>query len=233
MYSNKKLNNTRRKNNLQIPKRLSMKNAMQQKKYKTLSENPMFYLETQTNDQIANLLKDASSKYYEGSPVITDDIFDIVKDYLEQKDPSNPVLSEIGAPVGSKVKLPYWMGSLDKIRDDEKSLDKWKAKHAGSVIVSDKLDGNSALLDYSSKQLKMYSRGDGFEGQDISHLIPLIQGVPKNTDAKAVRGELIISKKSWDALKHKGANARNSVAGVMHSKTPDKILAAAIEFVVY
>ena len=206
---------------------------MQQKKYKTLSENPMIYLETQTKDQIATLLKHASSKYYEGSPVITDDIFDIVKDYLEKKDPSNPVLKEIGAPTVSKVKLPYWMGSLDKIRDDEKGLDKWKTKHSGSVIISDKLDGNSALLDYSGKNIKMYSRGDGYEGQDISHLIPYIQGVPKTTSANAVRGELIISKSSWEKLKHKGANARNSVAGVMHSKSPDKELAAAIEFVAY
>ena len=233
MYSNKKLNSTRRNNNSQIPKRYTMKNAMQQKKYKTLSENPMIYLETQTKDQIATLLKHASSKYYEGSPVITDDIFDIVKDYLEKKDPSNPVLKEIGAPTVSKVKLPYWMGSLDKIRDDEKGLDKWKTKHSGSVIISDKLDGNSALLDYSGKNIKMYSRGDGYEGQDISHLIPYIQGVPKTTSANAVRGELIISKSSWEKLKHKGANARNSVAGVMHSKSPDKELAAAIEFVAY
>ena len=232
MNTTKKLNSTKRNNNLHIPKRFTMKNAMQNKKYKELSENPTTFLKTQTNEQIAKLLKDASSKYYEGSPAITDDIFDIMKDYLTEKDPENPVLSEIGAPVGSKVKLPYWMGSLDKIRDDEKSLDKWKAKHTGSVVVSDKLDGNSALLDCTGKQPKMYSRGDGYEGQDISHLIPLIHGVPKKYTG-AVRGELIISKKHWDALKHKGANARNSVAGVMHSKTPDKILAAAIEFVAY
>ena len=231
----KKLNSLKKNNNLKIPKRFTMKNAMEKRKYNELTENPTTFLKTQTHAQIAKLLKDASIKYYEGTPVITDDIFDIMKDYLAHKDPDNPVLSEIGAPVGSKVTLPYWMGSLDKIRDDEKALDKWKSKHAGSVVVSDKLDGNSALLVFSAKEVKMYSRGDGYEGQDISHLIPLIKGVAlsKNTNAKAVRGELIISKKSWEALKHKGANARNSVAGVMHSKTPDKELAAAIEFVAY
>ena len=216
---------------------MTLKNLVLQRKmgFKELSENPLVFLKKQTNEQIAILLRDASSKYYEGTPVITDDIFDIMKDYLTIQDPSNPVLSEIGAPVGEKVKLPYWMGSLDKIRDDEKTLDKWKAKHSGTVVVSDKLDGNSALLVFSEKGKKMYSRGDGYEGQDISHLIPLIQGaaLPKNTKIKAIRGELIISKENWETVKHKGANPRNSVAGVMHSKHPDKELAAAVEFVAY
>ena len=223
--STKKLSNNSKKKN--TTKKMKSMTHM-----KELSENPIDFLKTQTNDQIANLLRDASIKYYEGNPTITDDIFDIMKDYLTKKDPSNPALKEIGAPVGSKVKLPYWMGSLDKIRDDEKALDKWKAKHKGNVIVSDKLDGNSALLVFSGKNVNMYSRGDGYEGQDISHLIPLIQGIPKSK-SNAIRGELIISKESWEPLKHKGANPRNSVAGVMHSKHPDKEFAAAIEFIAY
>ena len=223
--STKKLSNNYKKKN--TTKKMKSMTHM-----KELSENPIDFLKTQTNDQIANLLRDASIKYYEGNPTITDDIFDIMKDYLTKKDPSNPALKEIGAPVGSKVKLPYWMGSLDKIRDDEKALDKWKAKHKGNVIVSDKLDGNSALLVFSGKNVNMYSRGDGYEGQDISHLIPLIQGIPKSK-SNAIRGELIISKESWEPLKHKGANPRNSVAGVMHSKHPDKEFAAAIEFIAY
>ena len=227
----KKLNTL--KNNSK-PKQNTMKNVMEKRKqdYVELLKNPIPFLEKQSHTYVAKLLKDASLKYYEGNPIISDDIFDIMKDYLTEKDPSNPVLKEIGAPVGSKVKLPYWMGSLDKIRDDENALDKWKSKHTGSVIVSDKLDGNSALLVFN-KTIKMYSRGDGYEGQDISHLIPYIKGVPKESTIKAIRGELIISKSSWETLKHKGANPRNSVAGVMHSKTPDKELANAIEFVAY
>ena len=229
MNTTKKLN---KKNNVKSTKP-TMKNAMEKRKYMELSENPLAFLKTKSHAQIATLLRDASSKYYEGNPVITDDIFDIVKDYLTKEDSSNPVLAEIGAPVGSKVKLPYWMGSLDKIRDDEKALDKWKAKHKGNVLISDKLDGNSALLVFSNGKAKMYSRGDGFEGQDISHLIPLIQGVPKESKVNAIRGELIISRSNWETVKHKGANPRNSVAGVMHSKNPDKELAAVVEFVAY
>lgn len=203
--------------------------------FKHLSENPVEYLESHSNEKIAKLLREASDKYYSGTPVISDDIFDIMKNYLTKHDPSNPVLNEIGAPVhGEKVSLPYWMGSLDKIREDESALEKWKTKHAGNVVISDKLDGNSALVVFSKKTVKMYSRGNGLVGQDISHLIPLINGVPKSVPFPnyAVRGELIISKENW-IKKGKGANARNTVAGVMNSKHVDKELASIIDFVAY
>jgi len=212
------------------------------KSFEKLSKDPIPYLEAHDIEKAAKLLKEASFEYYKGTPVITDDIFDIVKNYIQNKDPKHPVLNEIGAEApGEKVKLPFWMGSLDKIREEagekagfEKAIESWKAKHIGNVVISDKLDGNSALLVYSPKGIKMYSRGDGYQGQDISHLIPLIQGIPKKLSFPnyAVRGELIMSKEGWKT-KGKGANARNAVAGVMHSKHPDRELASIVEFVAY
>jgi NAD-dependent DNA ligase len=210
--------------------------------FEKLSKDPIPYLESHTLDKAVKLLKEASFQYYKGTPVIADDIFDILKTYIENKDPKNPVLDEIGAEtVGEKVKLPFWMGSLDKIREErgekagfDKAIESWKSKHSGNVVISDKLDGNSALLVYSPKGIKMYSRGDGHQGQDISHLVPLIKGLPKKLPFPnyAVRGELIISKDNWKKG-GKGANARNAVAGVMHSKHPDKELASIVEFVAY
>lgn len=203
--------------------------------FKHLSENPIEYLKNHDTTKIAKQLKEASFQYYKGTPVITDDIFDIMKNYLIEHDPKNPVLEEIGAvPPGEKIKLPHWTGSLDKIREDESALEKWKSKYTGNVVISDKLDGNSALVVYSSKGIKMYSRGDGYYGQDISHLVSLISGIPKKIPFAnfAIRGELIISKELWKT-KGKGANARNAVAGVMHSKHPDKELASIIDFVAY
>jgi NAD-dependent DNA ligase len=210
--------------------------------FEKLSRDPIPYLESHSLDKAVKLLKEASFQYYKGTPVISDDIFDIVKTYIENKDPKNPVLDEIGAETfGEKVKLPFWMGSLDKIREErgekagfDRAIESWKSKHSGNVVVSDKLDGNSALVVYSPKAIKMYSRGDGHQGQDISHLVPLIKGLPKKLPFPnyAVRGELIISKDNWKKG-GKGANARNAVAGVMHSKHPDKELASIVEFVAY
>ena len=200
----------------------------------SLIEDPINYLKTLSDDKIAEILRKASYEYYKGTPIMSDDIFDIVKDYFQKKNPKHPVLKEIGAPTyGDKVDLPFWMGSLDKIRDNESSLTKWKAKYPGKCVVSEKLDGNSALLVVKDGRYKLYSRGDGNKGQDISHLLPLIQGIPKSLpDSIAVRGELIIKKIDW-LSKGKGANARNAVAGVMHSKKPDPILSSITRFVAY
>ena len=202
--------------------------------YTKLSNNPIPYLESLTTDKIVKIIKDISFEYYKGHPVVSDDIFDIVKNYLALRDPKNPALKDIGASApGAKVVLPFYMGSLDKIREDEKALNSWKSKYSGEAVISDKLDGNSALVVYSSKGISMYSRGDGVMGQDISHVIPFIN-LPKKIAFKnfAVRGELIINKHNWET-KGKGANARNAVAGVMHSKHPDKDLASIVEFVAY
>ena len=149
--------------------------------YSTLSKDPIPYLESLTTDKIVKIIKDASFEYYKGNPLLTDDIFDIVKNYLAKRDPKNPALQDIGAVApGEKVALPFYMGSLDKIREDEKALNSWKKNpnHEGDVVISDKLDGNSALVVYSGNKISMYSRGDGVMGQDISQVIPFLN-LPK------------------------------------------------------
>jgi DNA ligase (NAD+) len=231
-------NQNTRKNSTKM--KVSLKEMLQAKKkddlFIKLSENPISVLDSKTDDEVADILRKASFEYYKGTPVLTDDIFDIIKDYLQKKNPKHVVLQEIGAETyGEKVNLPYFMGSLDKVRENESALNKWKSKYTGTSIVSDKLDGNSALLVVKDSKYKLYSRGDGAIGQDISHLIPYLKNIPKGLTSIAVRGELIISKAKWKILyeKKKGANARNAVAGVMHSKKPDNELASSVDFVAY
>jgi NAD-dependent DNA ligase len=190
---------------------------------------------------IVKVLKAASeSYYYEGKPLMSDDMFDLVKDHLQKIAPKNPYLKKIGANLpkdaDAKVKLPYWLGSLDKIRDDPKAIDKWVGAYAGTYVVSDKLDGNSAMLMVGADDGKrtLYSRGDGKVGQNISHLLPLIRGIPEVLPTGlAVRGELIISRRDWKTIEHLGANARNMVAGVMHSKRPNPAVAGTVRFIAY
>jgi hypothetical protein len=95
--------------------KVSLKDIVEMKR---LSENPIPVLETKTEDEIAAVLSRASFEYYKGSPIFTDEIFDIIKDYLQKKNPKHPVLEQIGAETyGEKVELPYFMGSLDKVRE--------------------------------------------------------------------------------------------------------------------
>lgn len=207
---------------------------------KSLAADPIKELANLELQDHARLLDAASDAYYNTStPLVSDDLFDIIKDMLERRDPTNPSLKRVGAPVrGDKVELPYWMGSMDKIRDDPKQLMKWKNKYDGEYVISDKLDGNSAMIVHqpASATLRMYSRGDGKMGQDITHLLSVIRGIPNASvvpPSMAIRGELIISRANWTKIRHLGANARNVVAGTMNAKHPNPEITKMIEFVAY
>jgi DNA ligase (NAD+) len=213
---------------------------------KDLTDDPYKYGNTLTIHNLEKLLRKLSYSYYNTKkPLVNDDVFDILKELLEKRDPKNPFLREIGAPISkNKVKLPYGMGSLNKIKPDTGELEKWMTKYSGKKVLSDKLDGNSALLVKTKEGLKLYSRGDGFEGQDISHLITYV--IPNKSldlipEGMAIRGELIISKANFEkvqkTLTGRGglmySNARNTVSGLVNSKTYSIELAELVDFVAY
>lgn len=215
---------------------------------KKLTSNTLVVLQGLDKATIAKLVQEANYAYYNTrEPLFSDTTYDIVHDYLQQIDPSNPVLKQIGSQIPNmdnrKEDLPFYMGSLDKIKNnDPESLDKFKRKFIGSHVVSDKLDGNSALLHVKDGNVKLYSRGDGKIGQNITSILPYIQEIPKHLveDANkqknktlAIRGELIISKENFAKVADKGANARNMVAGVINAKMPDLDVLSLVQFVAY
>ena len=64
-----------------------------------------------------------------GEPIMTDNEFDILREYMEKKFPKNAALNEVGATVEkNKVSLPYEMWSMDKIKPDTEVLNNWKKK---------------------------------------------------------------------------------------------------------
>ena len=59
--------------------------------------------------------------------------------------------------------------------------------------MEDKLDGVSCLVVVKNGKIKLYTRGDGIIGADISYLAPYFGTIPKNLDIDInVRGELIM-----------------------------------------
>jgi len=172
-----------------------------------------------SEEQLGEIIVEANKAYYNNMPLMTDNEFDIIKEYIESKYPSNKIILEIGAPIEkNKVKLPYFMGSMDKIKPDSGALDHWKEKFKGPYVLSCKLDGVSGL--YVSDSQKLYTRGDGVMGQDISYLIPYLR-LPKKKGL-VIRGEFIIPKTVF-LEKYKGifANCRNMVAGIINKKKVD------------
>ena len=190
--------------------------------------------------ELVELLIKSDNQYYNlGKPIFDDNEYDEIKDYLKLIDKKNDYFKRIGAdiPDDNKVKLPFFLGSQDKIKDDDKTLQKWINKYnsPSSYIISEKLDGISCLIVYKNiNSIFIYTRGNGIYGQNISHLKKIISGIPLNIKDKiAVRGELIINKNNWGKISHKGANARNIVAGFVNSKNIDVEIAKYIEFVAY
>lgn len=166
------------------------------------------------------------------SPLITDNQYDILEDFIKQKFPKNTVVGKIGAPVSkNKAKLPYEMWSMDKIKPDTKALVTWKAKYNGPYVLSCKLDGVSGLYTTEGNEPKLYTRGDGKVGQDVSRLIPYLN-LPTEKGV-VVRGEFIMQKSVFES-KYKGkfANARNLVAGTVNRITINDIV-QDIDFVAY
>jgi NAD-dependent DNA ligase/DNA polymerase/3'-5' exonuclease PolX len=189
-------------------------------------------LEALNEKKLSQLLREANSAYYNEEPFFTDNQYDIVKEFVEKKYPSNPVLHEIGAPVErNKVNLPYPMGSMDKIKPDTNALVNWTAKYKGPYVLSCKLDGVSGLYTTEGGVSKLYTRGDGKVGQDVSHLIPYLR-LPK-TKGIVIRGEFIIPRALFEAkYKDKFANPRNMVAGIVNHKTINQAI-KDLHFVAY
>jgi NAD-dependent DNA ligase/DNA polymerase/3'-5' exonuclease PolX len=197
-------------------------------------KNGILVLEKLNENQLSSIIREANKAYYNDEPFMTDNEFDIVKDYIEQKYPSNEVIHQIGAPVnsaGRKVTLPYPMGSMDKIKPDTGALSSWLSKYNGSYVLSCKLDGVSGLYSTEGSAPKLYTRGDGKVGQDISHLIPHLR-LPK-TKGIVIRGEFIIPKSLFETkYKTKFANPRNMVAGIVNHKTVNETI-KDLRFVAY
>ena len=175
---------------------------------------------------ITKLYNDACNYYYNSdSPIMTDDEFDNLLEYVKEKYSESTFWKKIGSNVlKDKTKLPFFMGSMNKIKQ-EKELELWKKKFSNNnYIISAKLDGISALLDSRGDNPQFYTRGNGYEGQNITSLLNHLKvNIVPNT---VIRGELIISK-------DKKNSGRNIVAGLVNSKYIEKNQISNIDFIPY
>ena len=177
-------------------------------------------------DNLVKLLKHAKDAYYNtGKSLISDKQYDVFEDMLRSRDPSHPLLTSVGAPVKKgKVELPYKMPSLDKMKTDAE-INKWPMKNTGEFVVSDKIDGVSLLIVSDKGQYSLYSRGNGVQGQTLSHMAEMLS-LPKTTKSFAARAEIAM-KPSVFKLLDDGENPRNKVAGLLNRKTPSSAIKKA------
>ena len=196
-------------------------------------------LKSFTELELSGIIRYANEKYYcNNKSVMTDGQYDLLKEYIEEKFPDNKIIHEghtkcSVAVEKKKVALPYPMMSMDKIKPDTKALDRYKKTYnqPKKYVRSAKLDGISALYTTEGKQRKLYTRGNGTVGQDISHAIKHLN-LPE-VENITIRGELLMNKNKFKKWGSKFSNGRNMVAGTANAKEafPDRW--KDIDFVAY
>ena len=179
---------------------------------------------------VFDTLRKAAHAYYEtAEPLMTDEEYDILVENARIMDPKNAFFTQVGAvPAVGRVPLPCAMPSLKKVKPD--SLGSWKK--TGPYVLSDKLDGISALwvCGYNQKPA-LYLRGNGLVGQDCTHLSKHIQGLKVlGIPSAMIRGELILPR---TVAKEVGGSSRNWVNGVLHQINPSIEDLSKIRFVAY
>ena len=219
---------TETKKNKVIIKRKTKKN---QNYVELFKKDGIQVLDTLTEVQLNKMIEDANIEFHSnGTPIMSDGEFDVLYDYVTNKF-KKPEGCGAACKATNKVTLPYEMASMDKIKPDTGALISWKTKYKGPYVISCKLDGISGMYTTEGATPKLYTRGDGKVGQDVSHLIPHLR-LPKEKGV-VIRGEFLVTREVF-AAKYavKFATTRNLAAGIVNRKSADE-RAGDLHFVAY
>lgn len=187
------------------------------------------YSKIDTIKELEEIIPILSDAYYNDEPLVTDYIFDKLVEKLKEKNPDSKILKQIGAPIRddkSKIKLPYWMGGMDKMKPDSNELRIYLSKYKGPYLLSDKIDGAACLLEYKKGKLKgIYTRGDNGVGQDLKYLIGYLN-VKNIIDLKDknvyIKGELTVSIEDYlNKFSEEATKPRGVVTGIYNSLEPN------------
>ena len=181
------------------------------------------FLKKGEKSQIDGWLKNVDENYYRGSPSFTDENYDNLIKIYESRFGKREAIGS--GPTHSEVNLPIAMMSLDKIMA-EKELQSFMQKNPGPYIVMSKVNGNSALYFKN----KLYNRGDGTIGTDLSHMLPYLN-LPASENY--VKGELVITKKDYAPYQDQYKTNLSMINGLLNSRSADPEKLRLFKFVAY
>lgn len=207
-------------------------------------------------EELEAKIREANEAYWDNNaPTISDSEYDRLVEALRKLDPNNKLVNHIGKPVSDGRKIKLWEPhlSLNKVYSQQELIN-WIGKVARSpdekLMVSPKYDGITCIQQCD----ELVGRGDGYEGQSITHLaqqIGIIYNFTWNDDAQqfirtdhiatgildhaddkeTCTGELCINVSKFAELKAKYPevferykNCRNFIAGFANSKS-DSVIA--------
>jgi len=156
----------------------------------------------------------ASKLYYEGTPLLSDEEFDLLA--LKHN------YTTVGYEVTDAIQHTYQMYSLQKCFDlDKAPLD------ISDCIVSPKLDGAAISLLYIDGNLELaLTRGDGVQGRDITNKMKeLVSNTISHKGVVQVTGEVVAPSTI--------PNSRNYASGALNLKDLEEFRKRDITFVAY
>lgn len=191
-------------------------------------------------DQLVEFLELANLLYRQGQPLLSDASYDFIfHAELARRNPEHPFLKKV-EPEGGQAKtvaLPVRMLSTDKAYDLE-AMERWagRVKKAAEGLgldfsslvfrVRPKLDGYAAYDDGS----RLYTRGDGRRGTDISRAFRRGLQIAKGGDRGLGAGEVVVSREYFAShLAEDFDNSRNFQASLLKEKELDEPAAKAME----
>ncbi|GAA2251401.1 NAD-dependent DNA ligase LigA [Streptomyces amakusaensis] len=186
----------------------------------------------------------AAAYYATGESALDDDAYDRlvrgVADYEAahpgETSPHSPTGKVAGGAATGDVPHTVPMLSLDNVFSAEQlltwtaSLERRIGRPVGRWSVEAKLDGLAVAARYEQGLLsRLITRGDGTAGEDVSHAIGTIVGLPDRLAEHVtleVRGEVLMTGEQFDAANaartaHGGApfaNPRNGAAGTLRAR---------------
>ena len=194
-----------------------------------------------TDDDLLEFCQIANQRYRDGSPIISDEDYDFVfNPELSKRLPDHSFLQKIEAEnegfSEEKIKLPQKMLSTDKAYSWEE-INKWldRVSKFSSEIdypLADiqikgtaKLDGFAGYDDGS----KLYTRGDGNKGSDISRVFARGLGIFNNSERGQGPGEIVVKRSYFEKyLSNNFEYPRNFQASLIKEKELDSLAIEAI-----
>jgi len=179
----------------------------------TINEDTIVEIaQTLNKNSFEKLLELLDEFYHNDESLVSDRTYDELVDIYEAK---YTTYKNVGFDViGEKVKLPYYLGSLRKLKEAGE-LSTWMSNYKGPYIIEDKIDGLTLLYISKGKAKNLYTRGDGNFGKDVSHLIPYLNLPDVNV---SVRGEVVLTKTQFNKIGKGFKNPRNLVSGIVNKK---------------
>ena len=182
--------------------------------------------------------------YNHAAPEISDREFDDMWNELQQLDPNNSVLHEVGPeplPGTVKVEHAFPMLSLDKGTSEEEISHFIHQSTSGSkrYLAQPKLDGSALSLEYVAGNLhRAATRGSGERGEDVTLNAKLVANIPvrlKHPYTIHVRGEVVMPLATYqEKYRDVSPNPRNLCSGALRQKHGDgKAKASDLVFCAY